>query len=44
MYKKGTKSWRIVTASDLSLNFAIFTGCIYGLIDDINGISNNRLW
>jgi hypothetical protein len=44
MYKKGTESWRIVTGSDLSLNFTIFTGCIYGLIDDVNGISNNRLW
>lgn len=44
MYKKGTESWRIVVSSDLSLNFALFTGCLYGLIDDIEGISNSRLW
>jgi len=44
MYKKGNECWRVVESSDLSLNFALFTGCLYGLIDDVDGISNNRLW
>ena len=44
MYKEGTESWRIVVSSDLSLNFALFTGCLYGLIDDVDEISGNRLW
>lgn len=44
MHKEGTESWRIVESSDLSLNFALFTGCLYGFIDDVDGISNNSLW
>lgn len=28
MYIDGTESWSIVTSSDISLNFAIFTGCM----------------
>ena len=38
MYIDGTESWSIVTSSDISLNFTIFTGCIYGLIEDSNKI------
>ena len=45
MYIDGTESWSIVTSSDISLNFAIFTGCIYGLIEDNNKIiKKNKLW
>ena len=44
MYKKGIESWKITVSSDLSLNFAIFTGCIYGLIDDSGFNSENKLW
>ena len=45
MYIDGTESWSIVTSSDISLNFAIFTGCIYGLIEDNNKIiRKNKLW
>lgn len=44
MYKKEIKSWKITVSSDLSLNFALFTGCLYGLIDDVEGIGNNKLW
>ncbi len=44
MYKKGAESWKITVSSDLSFNFAIFTGCIYGLIDDSNFNGENKLW
>ncbi|WP_061997088.1 hypothetical protein [Clostridium sp. ATCC 25772] len=44
MCKKEIESWKITVSSDLSLNFALFTGCLYGLIDDVKGIGNNRLW
>lgn len=44
MNKERIESWRIVESSDLSLNFALFTGCLYGLIDNVDGISDNRLW
>lgn len=43
MYIDGSESWKIATSSDHSLNFAIFVGCIYGLIEDNNEISN-KLW
>ena len=44
MYIEGTESWSIVTSSDTSLNFAIYTGCLYGLIDDSNkAIRKNKL-
>lgn len=44
MYKERTESWRITESSDLSLNFALFTGCLYGFIAHIDEMSNNRLW
>ncbi|MDR3593175.1 hypothetical protein [Clostridium sp.] len=44
MYKEGIESWRIVVSSDTSLNFALFTGCLYGLIDVDNIKGENRLW
>lgn len=44
MYKEGIESWRIVVSSDTSLNFTLFTGCLYGLIDVDNIKGENRLW
>lgn len=44
MYKEGTESWRLVTSGDMSLNFAIFTGCIYGLVDESTELRANKLW
>ena len=44
MYEEGTVSWGIVESSDMSLNFALYTGCLYGLIGDIDGISKISLW
>ncbi|ALP90538.1 hypothetical protein AB2T96_20725 [Clostridium butyricum] len=44
MYKEGAESWKLTVSSDMQLNFAFFTGCLYGLIDEFDEISNNRLW
>lgn len=44
MYKEGTESWKVVVSSDRSLNFALFTGCLCGLIDIDNIEGENRLW
>lgn len=44
MHKEGIESWRIVVSSDISLNFILFTGCLYGLIDVDNIKGRNRLW
>jgi hypothetical protein len=45
MYIEGTESWSLVTSSDTLLNFAIYTGCLYGLIEDDNKIiRKNKLW
>lgn len=43
MYRNRIKSWSIIAASDISLNFALFVGCLNGLIenDEINEI---KLW
>ena len=44
MYEEGTESWKLTVSSNMELNFALFTGCLYGLIDEVDEISNNRLW
>ena len=35
-------SWRISTASDDILNFIVYIGCAYGLIENYNG--KEKLW
>lgn len=44
MYKKGIISWSIIESSDLPLNFVLFTGCSYGLIEDTDIKGERRLW
>lgn len=44
MYKEGSESWRIVVSSDMTLNFALFTGCLYGLIEADNVKGEFILW
>ncbi|WP_243156053.1 hypothetical protein [Clostridium sp. C2-6-12] len=44
MYQEGIESWTIVVSSDISLNFALFTGCLYGLIDSDNEKGEIILW
>lgn len=44
MYKEGMVSWKVVESSDTSLNFALFTGCLYGLINEEHEICKNSLW
>lgn len=44
MHKKGIISWSIIESSDLPLNFALFTGCSYGLIEDTDIKGERRLW
>jgi len=38
------KSWAIRTSTDELLNFIIFTGCMYNLIDDKNFDDSNTPW
>lgn len=38
------KSWAIRTSTDELLNFIIFTGCMYNLIDDKHFNESNRPW
>ncbi|MBC8632101.1 hypothetical protein H8697_10375 [[Eubacterium] tenue] len=38
------KSWAIRTSTDELLNFIIFTGCMYNLIDDKYFNESNRSW
>lgn len=44
MYKEGTISWSIIESSDLPLNFALFTGSSYGLIEDTDKKGESKLW
>lgn len=44
MYKEGSESWRIIVSSDMTLNFALFTGCLYGLIEEDNVKGEIVLW
>lgn len=38
------ESWTIKTCGDELLNFIIFTGCMYKLIDDENFDESNTIW
>ena len=44
MYKEGSESWRIVVSSDMTLNFALFIGCLYGLIEEDSVKGEIKLW
>ena len=41
--EEANKSWAIRTYTDELLNFIIFTGCMYNLIDDENFDESNTL-
>ena len=40
--EEATKSWAIRTYTDELLNFIIFTGCMYNLIDDENYVEERN--
>ena len=42
--EEANKSWAIRTYTDELLNFIIFTGCMYNLIDDENFDESNTPW
>ncbi|MBO3443866.1 hypothetical protein [Clostridium sp. CCUG 7971] len=44
MYEDGNESWLIITSKDDLLNFVIFTGCMYNLIDGKNFDEENKRW
>lgn len=44
MKKEDNESWKVTIASEDSLNFAIFVGCIYGLIDKKSYEGKIDLW
>ena len=44
MYLENSESWSIITFNEDLLNFAVFTGCMYNLIDDEVFDEDNVLW
>jgi hypothetical protein len=44
IYEDTNQSWVIRTSTDELLNFIIFTGCMYNLIDDKNFDESNTPW
>ncbi len=44
MYEDSNESWSIFTSKDDLLNFVIFTGCMYNLIEDKNFDEENERW
>ncbi len=44
IHKDTNQSWSIKTSTDELLNFIIFTGCMYNLIDDKNFDKSNTPW
>lgn len=44
MYEGNNESWSIFTSKDDLLNFVIFTGCMYNLIDGKNFDEENERW
>ncbi len=42
--KNTNQSWSIKTSTDELLNFIIFTGCMYNLIDNKNFDESNTPW
>lgn len=44
MYLENSESWSIITFNEDLLNFAVFTGCMYNLIDDEVFDEDNVRW
>lgn len=44
IYKNTNQSWSIKTSTDELLNFIMFTGCMYNLIDNKNFDESNTPW
>ena len=44
IYKNTNQSWSIKTSTDELLNFIMFTGCMYNLIDNKNFDKSNTPW